>query len=106
MIKHRLYQILLAMDQLFNALAFGWADETFSARCWRQRNKNMFWGFAYKTVDAVFFWDTKEGMKHCQWAFENEQKRVHMPVAYRVDKGAIWGYKKSDREGIKKSKRK
>ena len=82
MIKHRLYQILLAMDQLFNALAFGWADETFSARCWRMREK-PFWRFMRRIMDVIFFWDTKEGMKHCQWAFENEQKRVHMPGAYR-----------------------
>ena len=82
MIKHRLYQILLAMDQLFNALAFGWADETFSARCWRLREK-PFWAFMRRAVDALFFWDTKEGTKHCQAAFENEQKRIHMPGAYR-----------------------
>ena len=77
------YQLIIAIDQLFNVICLGWADETFSARCWRQRNKNMFWGFAYKTVDAVFFWDTKDGMKHCEWAYENEDKRAQCAPEYR-----------------------
>ena len=51
MLKHRAYQIIIALDQLFNALAFGWADETFSARCWRQRHKNRFWKVARRVVD-------------------------------------------------------
>ena len=76
------YQLIIAIDQLFNVICLGWADETFSARCWRLREK-PFWGFMRRAVDVLFFWDTKEGMKHCQWAFENEQKRVHMPGAYR-----------------------
>ena len=77
------YQLIIAIDQLFNVICLGWADETFSARCWRQRNKNKFWGFMRRLVDMLLFWDTKDGMKHCEWAYENEQKRVHMPVAYR-----------------------
>ena len=81
-IKHRFYQIIIAIDQLFNALSWGWADETFSARCWRLRERNCFWAFCRQLVDVIFFWDTKEGMKHCQGAFENEQKRIHMPDSY------------------------
>ena len=81
-LKEQPYQIIIALDQLFNALTWGWADETFSARCWRLREK-AFWAFMRRVVDVIFFWDTKEGVKHCQWAFENEQKRVHMPGAYR-----------------------
>ena len=82
-LKEQPYQIIIALDQLANALTWGWADETFSARCWRLRKTNCFWALSRRLVDVVFFWDTKEGMKHCQWAFENEQKRVHMPGAYR-----------------------
>ena len=82
-LKEQPYQIIIALDQLFNALTWGWADETFSARCWRLKERNSFWALARCLVDGIFFWDTKEDMKHCQWAFENEQKRVHMPGAYR-----------------------
>ncbi len=81
-LKEQPYQIIIALDQLFNALTWGWADETFTARCWRMREK-PFWAFMRRAVDALFFWDTKEGTKHCQAAFENEQKRIHMPGAYR-----------------------
>ena len=27
--------VLIALDQLFNALVGGWPDETLSSRCWR-----------------------------------------------------------------------
>ena len=80
--KEQPYQIIIAIDQLFNALTWGWADETFSARCFRLRRRNWLWAFMRRLVDVLFFWDTKEGVKHCQGAFENEQKRVHMPDIY------------------------
>ena len=87
MLKHRLYQIIIALDQLFNALCFGWADETFSARCWRQRRKNKFWSVARKLVDLIFFWDnnTAGGQKttHCELAYRNENLGVHRPSLYR-----------------------
>ena len=88
-LKEQPYQIIIALDQLANALTWGWADETFSARCWRLRERNCFWALARRLVDVVFFWDTKERkndpgrMTHCEWAFENERKRIHLPGAYR-----------------------
>ena len=77
------YQLIIAIDQLFNVICLGWADETFSARCWRQRNKNKFWALARKIVDILLFWDTKDGMKHCEWAYENEDKRAQCAPEYR-----------------------
>ncbi len=77
------YQLIIAIDQLFNVICLGWADETFSARCWRQRNKNRFWALARKIVDMLLFWDTKDGMKHCEWAYDNEDKRAQCAPEYR-----------------------
>lgn len=77
------YQLIIAIDQLFNVICLGWADETFSARCWRQRNKNKFWALARKIVDMLLFWDTKDGMRHCEWAYENEDKRAQCAPEYR-----------------------
>ena len=77
------YQLIIAIDQLFNVICLGWADETFSARCWRQRNKNKFWALARKIVDILLFWDTKDGMRHCEWAYENEDKRAQCAPEYR-----------------------
>ena len=86
MLKHRLYQFVIAFDQLFNVICFGWADETFSARCWRQREKNRFWAFACKAVNVVFWWDTcQEGDKklsHCEWAYRIEANGGHRPRGY------------------------
>ena len=87
MLKHRLYQFVIAFDQLFNVICFGWADETFSARCWRQREKNRFWSLACKVVNAVFWWDTSitRGRKfsHCELAYLNEWYGIHKPTTYR-----------------------
>ena len=87
MLKHRLYQIIIALDQLFNALCFGWADETFSARCWRQKDKNSFWAFMRRLVDCLFWWDTCEingkKLNHCEWAHDLEEKGGHRPREYR-----------------------
>ncbi len=76
--KIRLYQIVIAIDQLANTLVWGWADETFSARCWRKR-ENSFWGVARRVVDLIFFWDKN----HCREAFNNEMDGIHKPGAYR-----------------------
>ena len=47
------YQLIIAIDQLFNVICLGWADETFSARCWRMRKK-PFWAFMRRAVDVLF----------------------------------------------------
>ncbi len=82
-LKEQPYQIIIALDQLFNALTWGWADETFSARCWRQRNKNRFWALSCKFVNTLFWWDKThlEGkvLSHCEWAFFNEWGDAHKP---------------------------
>ena len=84
MLKHRAYQIVIALDQLFNALAFGWADETFSARCWRQRHKNRFWKVARRVVDLLFWWDTAKAegrtLTHCELAYRLEMEGAHRPT--------------------------
>jgi hypothetical protein len=74
----RLKQILIAMDQLANTLAGGWADETLSARAWRLRFRHR-WGIIRAVIDRVFFWDRD----HCRASFEAEFKRQQMPQEYR-----------------------
>lgn len=81
-----LLQVLIALDQLINALLpirDGWADETLSARCWRksqQENPLIGWCIARFVVDLVFFAEPK----HCKIAYEREQQRMHSPPALRV----------------------
>lgn len=53
------YHVLIAIDQLVNALLFGAADETISSRCYRgailTKDLKLKWRIAYKVVNALFF---------------------------------------------------
>jgi len=80
-------QVLIAVDQLVNALLFrGYADETLSARAYRNSAQGIpRWVRARRAIDAIFFWEKQ----HCRLAYESEVARLHMPPAYRsVYKGA------------------
>ena len=79
-------QSAIAFDQFVNAFLFGgWADETFSARCYRQgrrafeRGERDRWLIAWRAVDMLFFW--QDG--HCAQAFDAERARAHFPLEYR-----------------------
>lgn len=72
-------QAAIAFDQFVNALAGGWADETFSARCWRLRDAAWGWRAARILVDGVFFWQKN----HCQTAYRSEALRLHLPPEQR-----------------------
>ena len=66
-------QILMALDQLVNALCGGWADESISARAWRNG-----WTWRIRLINAVFF-----DRRHCQTSYDAEQQRLQLPPAYR-----------------------
>lgn len=73
-------QILIAFDQFINALAGGWADETFSCRCFRNRNKPE-WRWRWKLVDRIFFWQKD----HCKTSFMAEFERKQLPPEFRTN---------------------
>jgi len=72
-------QILIAIDQLMNALLGGWADETLSARAHRRQ-----WRLEWY-IDLLFFWhkDSEGNRNHCKGSYEHEIKRLYMPEEYR-----------------------
>ena len=71
-----LLQILVAIDQLLNAITGGYADETLSARAYRMRAKGQpYWGWTANAIDRLFFW--QEG--HCELAHLAEVKRGQFP---------------------------
>lgn len=72
----RLLQIAIAVDQLGNALIGGWADETISARAWRQQHKRH-WRFAMRLIDAAFSLVGQQ--EHCRLAYEAEIWRRQSP---------------------------
>lgn len=71
-------QILIAFDQLVNTFLGGKADETLSARAWRNRDKHS----AYKVIDILFFWDKEGNKRHCELSFESELNRNQLPNEY------------------------
>jgi len=72
-------QVLIALDQLLNALLGGMADETLSARAHRLRNSNIFWMILRGVINALFFWQED----HCKESFEAEIQRKQLPKSYR-----------------------
>lgn len=74
----RLLQVLLAVDQLANTFLGGWADESLSARSWRERN-DKFWGIARRVIDVIFFFQPN----HCEQAYMSEQLRLQSPPEER-----------------------
>lgn len=72
-------QVLIAADQLLNSLVGGWADETFSARCWRLRERGRGWSALRWLVDGIFFWDPE----HCAESWRSEAQRTQLPGEYQ-----------------------
>lgn len=67
------YHLLVAIDQLFNALTGGAADETLSSRTYRgaqlaQQPKTR-WKVLYTLINGVFF-----DRHHCRQAYISELK--------------------------------
>lgn len=76
--KWYIFQILLWLDQGVNVLLGGWADETLSSRC--HRNKDIwFWGILRQVINAVFFLQAD----HCLEAYNSELYRKHLPREFR-----------------------
>ena len=103
MSKNVPHQLFLALDQLANVCLGGWADETLSARCYRQGVRALAagqpdrWSRAWHIVDALFVWqdwwiEHRTGvapvMRHCQRAYVAELQRMQYPPEYRSTVGA------------------
>ena len=73
-------RILVALDQLINALIGGWPDETLSANAHRMRAKKQpYWGWLAGFIDTLFFWQKD----HCFKAHMAERERRQLPDEYR-----------------------
>lgn len=72
-----LKQLLIAIDQVLNALLGGMADETLSARAHRQRLRGR--PAMAQAINALFFWQ----VDHCRGAYASEVARKHLPTHYQ-----------------------
>lgn len=80
LIKNYFLQILISIDQLFNALLGGFADETLSARAFRAEQKEKFFGKIFRPlIDIIFFFDEN----HCFNAYHAEVQKRQFPRDYK-----------------------
>lgn len=76
-----LHQILVAIDQLINALLQGHCDETLSSRAWRMAVKRQpYWWWLQRFIDGLFFW--QDG--HCRNSYNAERVRSQLPPEFRA----------------------
>lgn len=74
--------VLIALDQLGNALLRGWPDETFSSRAFRW-HKNGKRSWPKRIIDGIFFWDRETGKRHCELSYESEREGRQLPPEAR-----------------------
>lgn len=76
--------VLIALDQLLNAVCAGWPDETLSSRAYRcgvlDSSPKRRWAVAHKAINLMFFWQPE----HCKTAYQSEVTRVHLPERVRL----------------------
>jgi hypothetical protein len=72
-------QVAIALDQFFNTLVGGYADETVSARAWREHNNSRKWKYIQLAIDTLFFWQ----QDHCLASYMSESLRKQYPKEYR-----------------------
>lgn len=66
-------QVLIAIDQLANALIGGYADETISARAYRKG-----WRYRQQIINWLF-----RDPAHCRDSYTSELQRSQLPREYR-----------------------
>ena len=70
--------VLIAIDQLFNAVIGGYCDESLSSRAYRWE-KNGVRSWPRNLVDALFFWEKE----HCKSSYESEREGRQSPPELR-----------------------
>lgn len=84
--------VLIGLDQLANAMLWGYNDETLSSRAYRGAsaiNAKRRWRWARAAIDALFWRDrqTFPGgvvIRHCQLAYLGELAHEHLPRDFSV----------------------
>lgn len=70
--------VLIAIDQLFNAVIGGYCDESLSSRAYRWDNDGVR-SWPKKVINALFFWQKD----HCLSAYTNEREGRQLPPELR-----------------------
>lgn len=74
------FNLFIWVDQGFNVLLLGSADETLSSRAWRAYAKDRIFGkIMCPLIDFIFFWQSS----HCYEAYKSEVERKQLPREFR-----------------------
>lgn len=73
--------VLIALDQLLNALSCGWPDETFSSRAWRWHVSGAR-SWPCKALDTIAAWLGDKD--HCRTSYESERMGRQLPPELRA----------------------
>lgn len=71
-------RLLIAVDQLLNAVLGGWPDETLSSRAWRWELAGVR-SWPRRLIDALLFLD----VNHCRESYESERLGRQLPPELR-----------------------
>lgn len=72
--------LLIAIDQLVNALLAGAPDETLSARAWRTEVQGRVLGRVFRPLIDLIFWPVQR--QHCRAAYMAELSKKQLPRGY------------------------
>ena len=78
-----LEQILIALDQLANTVAGGYADETISARAYRMTHTSKAWHRFHVALDCIVFLLFRQ-RNHCYISYLSELWRRQLPQEYQL----------------------
>ena len=70
--------VLIAVDQILNALLAGYPDETLSSRAWRWE-KDGVRAWPRRLIDRLFFWESE----HCRESYVSEREGRQLPPELR-----------------------
>ena len=70
--------VLIAVDQLVNALIAGFPDETLSSRAWRWEQDGVR-AWTLLLIDRLFFWEDQ----HCFQSYQSEREGRQLPPELR-----------------------
>ena len=73
-----LKKVLVALDQLFNAVIGGYCDETLSSRAWRWEQDGVR-AWPRRLIDKLFFWEPN----HCRESYRSEREGRQLPPELR-----------------------
>ncbi len=84
-VRWYLVNLACAVDQLVNALAAGWCDETMSSHAYRLWRDGKPWGWLMGLYDALFSWQAvpPHAIGHCHAAYLKERQRYQVAPEMR-----------------------